>query len=155
VLEEYAEAKLFAVWLHGSDGEGELTTADRQSQHQPGTLLLPREFDVQLSAEEYLGGLCDLTGEIGRYSVQRGTARDVEGVKFCLRTVSDIFYAIETMERLPHGVGKKMDALRISIEKMERMLYELSLSEAAGGRNVRSDVTALEESARRDSQTDE
>jgi predicted translin family RNA/ssDNA-binding protein len=157
VLEEYAEARLFAVWLYGENsdndegsGGAEAVSAtndkdERSVSHPTGTLLRPEQFDdVDLSAEEYLGGLCDLTGEVGRYAVHRGTVRDVKGVQLCHRTVTDIFYAIETMERLPPGIGKKLDSVRIGIEKMERMLYELSLSEAAGGRYVKSDVTSLE-----------
>lgn len=127
VMEEYAEAKLFAAWLEGVDTGSAF-------------ILKPPDFDVELELEEYLGGLCDLTSEVGRFAVQRGTARDVKGVQLCLHTNSDIAYALQSMERLPGGLGKKMDALRRSVEKLERMLYEMSLSEAAGGRNVKSDV---------------
>ena len=137
VLEEYAEAKLFAAWLKSSDDtHGGGNVPARPS----GNLLKPSDFDIDLTSEEYLGGLCDLTGEIGRYAVQRGTARDVQGVQLCHRTNSGIWYAMETMERLPQGMGKKMDPLRISVEKLERMLYELSLSAAAGGRDVKSEA---------------
>jgi len=82
-------------------------------------------------------------GEIGRYAVHRGTLRDVDSVKLCLQTNSDIVRAIELMERPPGG--KKMDAVRHSVEKLARMLYELSLSEASGRRNVESQVQATGE----------
>jgi len=70
VVEEYAEAKLFYAWLlgkqcegeNGNNGAGVTTTADAAK----GTLLLPRDFTISMEPEEYLGGLCDLTGEIGR-----------------------------------------------------------------------------------------
>ena len=39
-----------------------------------------------------------------------------------------------------------MDQLRRSIEKLERILYELSLSEAAGGRPVQSELESTEQS---------
>ena len=48
------------------------------------------------------------------------------------------------MERAP-GAQKKMDAVRRSVEKLERMLYELSLSAAVGGRNVQSHVNEMEQ----------
>jgi predicted translin family RNA/ssDNA-binding protein len=48
VLEEYAEAKLFYVWLLG---EGE--------SHPKGTLLLPQDFSLSLEPDEYLGGKFD------------------------------------------------------------------------------------------------
>ena len=80
------------------------------------------------------------TGEIGRYAVQRGTARDVVSVRLCLHSNSTILREIQGIPVFPSGVGKKMDTLRRSIEKLERILYELSLSEAAGGRPVQSEV---------------
>ena len=131
VLEEYVEAKLFATWLEGSP---ETNTAG-------GKILIPSEFTViELQPEEYLGGLCDLTGEIGRYAVQCGTNRDVSGVQMCLHSNQRILSAIQSMPVFPSDIGKKMGQLRRSIEKLERILYELSLSEAAGGRPVTSEV---------------
>jgi predicted translin family RNA/ssDNA-binding protein len=134
VLEEYAEAKMFHVWLVGRDGSSNSESNGIGDYSTPsGVLLLPQDFvDIALEPEEYLGGLCDLTGEIGRFAVQRGTVRDAEGVKQCLDACGSIHLAIQTMERIPHQVGKKMDQLRRSVEKLERMLYEMSLSEAAG-----------------------
>eukprot|EP00977_Amphora_coffeiformis_P015671 scaffold4623_cov171-Amphora_coffeaeformis.AAC.3 len=137
VLEEYAEAKLFHVWLLGKDEETESTK---------GTLLLPGDFSVHLEPEEYLGGLCDLTGEIGRYAVQRGTLRDYDGVRTCLEANSAVFVAIQTLERAPSGINKKMDQLRRSVEKIERMTYEMSLSKAAG-LNINSEVSESIEKA--------
>jgi predicted translin family RNA/ssDNA-binding protein len=127
VLEEYAEAKLFYVWLLGSDG------GEKDSIRKPkGSLLLPEDFPIALEYEEYLGALCDLTGEIGRVAVQRGTSRDDAGVRRCLEANAAVSLAISTLVRTPIGINKKMDQLRRSVEKIERMTYELSLSKAAG-----------------------
>ncbi|KAG7349694.1 translin family [Nitzschia inconspicua] len=131
VLEEYAEAKLFQVWLLGNQ-EGKSTPK--------GSLLLLEDFPVALEPEEYLGGLCDLTGEIGRFAVQCGTSRDYDGVRLCLEANSAISLAISTLERAPNGINKKMDQLRRSVEKIERMTYEMSLSKAAGI-NINTEVT--------------
>jgi len=133
VLEEYAEAKLFRAWILGMDDD----TNDAQIEGVPKcTLLQPHHLTAKLplSTEEYLGGLCDLTGEVGRYAVQRGTVRDSTGVRLCLTTNRAILYSLEMLERLPSmgGIGKKMDPLRHSVEKLERMCYELSLVEATG-----------------------
>jgi predicted translin family RNA/ssDNA-binding protein len=135
VLEEYAEAKLFYAWLFGKADGNLLPT---------GEILAQNDFSIQLEPEEYLGGLCDLTGEVGRYAVQRGTARDTDGVKLCLQTNGSIQSALQTMGRLPGNTGKKMGALQQSVEKLERMLYEMSLSEATGGRNVATDSMQTE-----------
>jgi predicted translin family RNA/ssDNA-binding protein len=138
VMEEYAEGKLFYVWLLG-------TNENAPTEKPSGIILRPEDFEIALEPDEYLGGLCDLTGEIGRFAVQQGTARDTEGVKQCLDANGAIYMAIQTMERFPSGISKKMDQLRRSVEKLERILYEMSLSEAAGGRKVESEEIKLEE----------
>jgi predicted translin family RNA/ssDNA-binding protein len=167
VLEEYVEAKLFYVWLHGrgdsiADRIGKAIAGGEEEEAKPpkdvnldelpdrfqmasGIILLPQDFArdfILLEPDEYVGGLCDLTGEIGRYAVQRGTARDVASVRQCLYTNANILSAIQSMERCSDGspsgnqIMKKMETVRNSVQKIERMLYELSLSEAAGGRPV-------------------
>jgi len=150
VVEEYVEAKLFAVWLHGDSTVPSAMEEDGASPSSSGKLsgvLLNPDFFAEdilpLEPDEYIGGLCDLTGEIGRYAVHRGTERDVESVKTCLQANSEIMKAVEMMERTPGG-NKKLEPLRFSVSKIERMLYELSLSSAAGGRNVATHVEDME-----------
>jgi hypothetical protein len=136
---------LFYIWLNGGSlTDKKVATLDVsgnevKSVMKPscgGTILLPQEFPFPVRSEEYLGALCDLTGEIGRYAVQRGTARDTVGVSSCLETSTNILNAIESLHRYPYGFGKKMDQLKRNVEKLERMLYELSLVQATGsGRN--------------------
>jgi predicted translin family RNA/ssDNA-binding protein len=129
VMEEYVEAKLFYTWMNGKE-----ETLDEKSSK--GLILEMDDFDFQLEPVEYLGGLCDLTGEIGRYAVKCGTERDIKGVKDCLDANTSIFVAMELMARYPYSIGKKMGQLKMSVEKLERMTYEISLSEAAGGLKV-------------------
>jgi len=125
VLEEYIEGALFQAWL----GDANSTPT--------GIILPPSHFDdLHATPEEYLGGLCDLTGEVGRYAVQRGTERDHASVRACLETNATILSLIEGMRMN----NKKVGAVRQSVEKLERMLYEMSLSEAAGGRQVQSEA---------------
>jgi len=137
VMEEYVEAKMFHAWLLSEGGANDF------SKQPTGKVLMPDEFTEiqnQLEPEDYLGGLCDLTGEIGRFAVKKGTERDADGVKLCLQTNTSILYAIESLSKLPGGgIGKKMDPLRHSVEKLEKMLYELSLVKAAG-RNITAEI---------------
>lgn len=135
VVEEYAEAKLFYAWLLGADDFESTKDDDKKGDHNTatqGTLLLPDQFPIALEPGVYLGGLCDLTGEIGRFAVQRGTARDYDGVRQCLEANSAIFIAVQSLEKQPNRISKKMDTLRRSFSKIERMMYEMSLSKAAG-----------------------
>jgi len=131
VIEEYAEAKLFYAWLLGDNVGQFMDTEDAAAAD--GKLLLPNEFTVvELGPDEYLGGLCDLTGEIGRFAVQRGTARDYEGVHQCLEANAAILAAVQGLEKPPNRINKKMQTLRQSVSKIQRMIYEMSLSKAAG-----------------------
>jgi len=63
-MEEYAEGVLFQVFLE----EGRVGSMD----------------DVApANAVEYVGGLLDLTGEVGRYAVKEATKRNVAEVQKC------------------------------------------------------------------------
>ena len=99
-------------------------------------------------------GLCDLTGEIGRYAVQRATHRDQEQVKLCLSTNKSILTALQAMERRSRSLGKKMGQLETTCDKGERILYEMSLSEAAGGRNVQTKSMDVEPESKGDDNND-
>lgn len=134
VLEEFIEAKMFYHWMLSH------TSTDKNSDKVYGTILTIDDFAyLNVMPVEYLGGLCDLTGEVGRYAVRCGTNRDKEGVQFCLRTNSSIRDEIDCLPRIPSLINKKMAALRVSIEKLERILYELSLVEATGRKHFKAD----------------
>ncbi|GMH95191.1 hypothetical protein TrVE_jg12933 [Triparma verrucosa] len=114
-LEEYAEALLFWTWLDN------------------GTVMTFDDFKkIEINEEEYLGGICDLSGEVGRVAVVYGTKRDQEGVQKCLDTNLSILIGLEGLY-LPGKLSKKMDPLKQSVQKLETVLYELSLIQSKGG----------------------
>ena len=84
-----------------------------------------------------------MSGEVGRVAVVRGTARDEAGVQACLDTNLAILMALEGV-RLPGKLAKKMDPLRQSVQKLETVLYELSLIKAKGGGTVNVNEPARE-----------
>ncbi|GMH52814.1 hypothetical protein TrRE_jg8380, partial [Triparma retinervis] len=124
-LEEYAEALLFKTWL------------------TEGKVACMEDFaELAVNEDEFLGGLCDLSGEVGRVAVLKGTKRDREGVQGCLDTNLSVLYALEGLH-LPGKLNKKMDPLRGSVKKLENVLYELSLIQAKGGGTVNTDSTTM------------
>jgi predicted translin family RNA/ssDNA-binding protein len=168
-VEEYIEAKLFTAWLSNhtaskpnekineisEDNDGKTTSTTTTNNNDDnnhikknsdmGPLLKYNEFDVtfDIAVEEFLGGLCDLTGEIGCYAVARGMVRDVHyAAKQCLLTNQNILTSTQVLpiKRIPNNVYKKMDAAKLCATKLQRMLYEISLSEATGGRHIHTDV---------------
>lgn len=140
VLEEYVEGKLFYVWLHG-DGEG--SDNKESNQQAVGKVLLMDEIPLKITEHNYLGGLCDLTGEVGRYAVARGTVRDKESVKLCLDASKSIQMTLKMLGKIPSGIGKKMGMVGKSVEKLERVLYEQSLMEMTGRKEFSSSVDTV------------
>jgi predicted translin family RNA/ssDNA-binding protein len=145
MLEELAEAALFDGWL--------LTTSELASRdasqggegseprdlltYSPGHIILLRGDESllgeHLQPSEYLGAVCDLVGEIGRYAVRRATERDAAEVRACLATAVAVQQAVLSLgSAAPRGLHKKGDALRTAVRKMEALLYELSLVERSG-----------------------
>mmetsp|Transcript_24736 Transcript_24736/g.44679 ORF Transcript_24736/g.44679 Transcript_24736/m.44679 type:complete len:205 (+) Transcript_24736:266-880(+) len=138
VLEEYVEGKLFYTWLYGDNHE--TNAGNSSNQRAVGKILLMSEIPLKLSMEDYFGGLCDLTGEIGRYAVSRGTVRDKESVKVCVDSSQSIYMTLKMLGKLPRNVSKKMTTLSKSVDKLDRVLYEQSLMEMTGRKEFATGV---------------
>ncbi|KAJ9469515.1 hypothetical protein DIPPA_25007 [Diplonema papillatum] len=112
-LEEYAEAAIYCGWL------------DTGRVPEPEALPL-------VHIDEYLGGLIDFTGEVGRFAVLSASKRDVDKVTACFAVNLAV---TEQVTRLPTDgrLGKKLDALKSNTEKIERLLYDLSKTPNARG----------------------
>jgi len=122
-MEEYAEACLLKEWL-----------LNRR--------LASRKDLGFVNSEEYVGALCDLTGEIGRYAVMRATHRDVKAVEQCLETDLAVLTTIIQLP-LPFKLFKKLEPLKMAVTKLEMVLYELSLrSTRAAGTGAGDDDAA-------------
>jgi len=116
-MEEYAEARLFSTWLRENSRIAHLD-----------------EMPI-IKEEEYIGGLCDLTGEVGRVAVIYGAKRDSDSVTKCLGTNLSILNVLQGVH-LPAKLHKKLGPLEQSVSKLEQILYEISLIEAKGGGSV-------------------
>jgi len=121
LLEEFAEAKLLYLWMQ----ENRIAT-----YHSDFAAFVGEESLLLLQPEEYIGALCDFTAEVGRWAVVQGTKRDLASVKWCLETnmsirncIQEICYAQDSSKVINR---QKIDQLRTNVEKLERMVYELS-----------------------------
>lgn len=129
LLEEYAEAKLLYLWMQEK----------RIANYRYDFTTPFDDAPLLLQPEEYVGALSDFTGEVGRWAVTQGTKRDVNSVKWCLETNMSIRNAIQGIcfsqeSRVVHK--QKIDQLRSNVEKLERMLYELSWTQGRPGSSV-------------------
>ena len=116
-LEEYAEAALFMKWLEAKKDPSAPLVASQQALGLP------------LSDEEYLGGVCDLTGEVGRVAVAAATARDLATVRRVFETDVAVMEAVSGLN-LPPKLAKKVGPLEMCVRKVEHLLYELALAAA-------------------------
>ena len=133
-MEEYAKAKLFYAWMFGK----EETPEDADS-----ALLLPQDFPIKISPESYLLGLIGLTCEISESAKQTRTERNFDKLKHCLASCAAIAKAVLSLERCPARIGKKFPTLKKSIGRLERYLYEMSLSMASGNQKFTSETSVL------------
>ena len=85
-VEEWAEARLFEYWL--------LWVSDSEKKRVPFLLHDEIRKEIEMTEDEYLGGLIDLTGEIGRWAVARAAQRDSDSVERALASCRKIQEAV-------------------------------------------------------------
>lgn len=103
--QEFAEAHMFFDFVHGK----KIT-----------------KKTLKISTHNYLLGLCDLTGELGRYAVLSATKKDMKTVKKiseALYSMMDFFLRLNLRNS---ELRKKSDAIKWNLKKTEDILYDLS-----------------------------
>jgi predicted translin family RNA/ssDNA-binding protein len=108
-LEEYTEAKAFLMFL------------------EKGKLITCKELQF-VSAEEYLLGLCDLTGELMRYAVMRATKRDKSAVEKTRDMIDAIYGQFVMFDFRNSELRRKYDSIKYNLQKVENVLYDMALN---------------------------
>lgn len=107
-VEEFVEASLFYSFLrNGKIGKVE-------------GLLVPPEV--------YIGGLCDVPGELYRYAIKSATARDLEMTKKCAVMAQEIIGELIEFN-LTSYLRTKFDQAKQAVQKLEQVVYEVSIRE--------------------------
>ena len=112
-IEEWAEGMLFLEWMTSRK------------------LLTKAELGI-VNDVEYVGGLSDFTGEIGRVAVAYATNRNIDGVKEVMQTDVIVLSALAELN-VTGRYSKKVDAVAMNLRKVEDIVYELTLL-GRGGR---------------------
>lgn len=111
-LEEWAEGMMLLHWV----------------QHHT----IPSKSELGLVNDaEYIGGLSDFTGEIGRIAVMQAAKRDLDSVREIQQAdivVADFISQLNIGNRF----GKKLDAVNTNLRKVEDIVYELSMLQRSG-----------------------
>jgi len=90
-----------------------------------------------MNEKEYLGGLVDFTGELGRLGIAKATTRDIEAVKGILSTmiiIRDVALQINNFQI--GNLNKKLEAVFTNTRKMENTMYELILVTSTNRRSI-------------------
>jgi len=106
-LQEYAEGVTFLYFL------------------EKNKLISSKELDV--GTENYLLGLCDLTGELVRYAVNRSINDDFAKVIEIKEFVSQIYEIMMEFNFRNSELRKKYDSIKWNLQKLEDLVYELKL----------------------------
>ena len=107
-LEEYVEAKTFHSFL---------TTGKIATMKSLGVL-----------PDEYLLGLADLTGELMRRAVLSATKRDAKAVKSIHEALTLLYGQFVQFDFRNGELRRKYDSIKYNLQKVENVLYDLSLS---------------------------
>jgi len=110
-LEEYSEAKMFYEFLKNKK--------------------LPKLKELNVSPEQYLGGLADFTGEIVRKAVLLATEKKTSEVKKIRDLVDDIYGQFVQFDFRNGDLRKKYDSIKYNLQKVENFLYDLSMSKSS------------------------
>ena len=105
-LEEFAEANLFGQCLKG----GKITAVK-------GALI---DEDI------YIGGLCDVPGELYRYAIKSATEKKFDLVKKCYDQAEEIITELVDMDLTGYN-RQKFDQAKQALQKLEQVVYEVSM----------------------------
>jgi len=85
---------------------------------------LPSFQELGVRAEDYVAGLCDLSGELVRRAVSCATAGDISSVETLFSFVSSLY--AELLQLSVRGdLRKKIDMVRWNLQKLEDLLFSL------------------------------
>lgn len=126
-IEEWAEGMLFLEWMTSRK-------------------MLTKEDLRFVNDVEYVGGLSDFTGEIGRVAVAYATNRNVDGVKEVMQTDAIILSALAELN-VTGRFTKKVDAVATNLRKVEDIVYELTLLGRGGRAHRESNDEVVEKGA--------
>lgn len=107
-IEEYAEAILFFSSI---------------SNTEIGVIK-----DINIDSDTYVGGLCDVPGELYRYAIRSATKRDFVMVKKCYKIAEEIIGELLDMDLTGYN-RTKFDQAKQALHKLEEVVYEVGLSQ--------------------------
>ncbi|MFH1133357.1 MAG: hypothetical protein V1735_02625 [Nanoarchaeota archaeon] len=103
--QEYAEAMCYLAFRQGQS--------------------LPTHIALGISVEDYLSGICDLTGELARRAVREAIKRDKAEVEAIQRFLEELDGQLIRFDFRNGMLRKKYDSVKWNLKKTEEVLYDL------------------------------
>lgn len=105
-LEEYVEAELFLSFVENKK--------------------ITKIKDLKIDSNIYIGGLCDVPGEILRFAIKSATERNISEVKRCYTWAEEIINEMVDMNLTGYN-RQKFDQAKQALNKLQQVVYEVSL----------------------------
>lgn len=93
---------------------------------------IPTRKELGVTAEEYLLGLADLTGELARRAVLAATQNDSWEVTRIHDLLQALYGKFVEFDFRNGELRRKYDSIKYNLQKVEEVRYELSLRERGG-----------------------
>lgn len=90
-------------------------------------LLGPDNIGFDIDAENYLLGICDLTGELSRRAVMNTISDQFSEIKQIKEFVSEIYNEFLKFEFRNGELRKKSDSIKWNLKKIEEIIYDLKI----------------------------
>jgi predicted translin family RNA/ssDNA-binding protein len=87
---------------------------------------------LELTPDEYLGGVLDFAGELNRHAISKATARDSAAVRRARDCVEALLGRFLALDLRNGNLRKKYDGLKYVLRNLEATLYDLTLAESTG-----------------------
>jgi len=88
---------------------------------------IPTKASLGVSAEDYLSGLCDLTGELVRKAVYDVIHKNYDEAEKIKELVHDIYGEFLKLHLRNGELRKKSDSIKWNLKKLEEVMYDISM----------------------------
>lgn len=105
-LEEFVEASIFNQYLQKKT--------------------IGKLAKIKVEPDIFIGGLCDVPGELLRYAIKSATEKKYDEVKKCHQTAEAIVGELVDMDLTGYN-RQKFDQAKQALHKLEQVLYEVSI----------------------------
>ena len=88
---------------------------------------IPTKKSLGVSAEDYLSGLCDLTGELVRKAIYDVIHKKFDEAERIKELVHDIYGEFLKLHLRNGELRKKSDSIKWNLKKLEEVMYDISM----------------------------